>query len=116
MKKAFLSLLLGMGLLLPATVANAQAQPGVAQNGNNVENQRGPEVVQIAGCLERGTAADEYSLYGEGLQSWELRSDNVSLSAHLDQQVTVIVLKSQDDDGVLTVVDLRMDSTSCISW
>jgi hypothetical protein len=112
-----LSVLSAIGLLFPAAaIANAQDQPGVTQNGNNPANQDGSEMVQIAGCLERGPAADQYTLHSEGPQSSELRSHSVSLSVHLDQQVIVTVLKSTYDDGVVTVIDLRMDSTSCISW
>src|SRR5271167_3171889 len=104
MKKLFLTGLLAAGLLVStAKMANAQ-NTTAAQGDNNAPttaDQGSPKIVVLAGCLERGSGADEYTLLCPTLHWWELKSESVDLGAHLYQMVTVTAVKAGDDEGVL---------------
>ena len=70
------------------------------------------KIVVLSGCLERGPAADEYSLR-EGTDVWELKSSSVNLGGHVYQTVIVTAVATNDPDGVLKVIALSMDTNSC---
>ena len=69
----------------------------------------------LAGCLGRGSGADEYALRGPRVQWWELKSDSVNLGVYLNEEVRVAAVKSPENDGTLTVTDLVVVSPSCMS-
>jgi hypothetical protein len=120
MKKVNFFWLVAVGLLVVATGAataqDAHQNPGTSQSNPDNSDQHGSAVIQLAGCLERGDGAGEYALFGPTAESWELKSESVDLSAHLYQIVVVTAVKSGDSDAALTVLDLKMDSSSCGSW
>jgi hypothetical protein len=118
MKKVFLAGLLAAGLLVGASKpGNAQNTPGFRSDNNSpsTADQGSSQVVVLAGCLERGPGAGEYSLFGQGLHWWQLKSDSVNLALFLNLEVEVSALKSPSDDGTFTVTDLTLVSTSCAS-
>jgi hypothetical protein len=118
MKKTFALWLLAASLMVGiATVGYAQ-NTTTTPNGNIASatgGQRGPEMTVLAGCLERGSGADEYALFGQMVQWWELKSDGVDLGVFLDKEVMVAVVKSPKNDGTLTVTNLAVVSPSCVS-
>ena len=118
MKKTFALCLLASGLVAGiATVGYAQ-NTITTPNGNNASatgDHRSPEVTVLAGCLERGSGADEYALFGQMVQWWELKSDGINLEVFLDKEVMVAVVKSPENDGTLTVTNLAIVSPSCVS-
>ena len=61
-------------------------------NGNSgpaTVDQRAPKVTWVAGCLERGTGADQYALHGPKSQWWApLKSNSFNLQAFLDTDVS----------------------------
>ena len=118
MKKTFALWLLAASLMVGiATVGYAQ-NTTTTSNGNIASatgDQRGPKVIVLAGCLERGSGADEYTLFGQMVQWWELKSYSVDLGVYLDKEVRVAVVKSPENDGTLTVTDLVVVSTNCVS-
>jgi len=69
-------------------------------------------IVALAGCLERGSGAEEYSLRS-GVDLWELKSTSVNLAGHLDQMVVVTAISTNDPYGTLNVINLKTDSPSC---
>jgi fumarate hydratase class II len=79
--------------------------------GGRLDNERHGLIVQACDEILAGRHEDMFPL----AESWELKSESVDLSAHLDQIVTVTAVKSANGDGTLTVLDLKMDSTSC-NW
>jgi hypothetical protein len=119
MKKKF-----ALRLLAASLVANI-ATAGYAQNtttttttthGYSVPatpDQRFLNPTVLAGCLRTGPGADEYTLYGPRLQWWELKSDSVNLDLFVDLEVRVTVVKSPDNNGILTVTDLAVVMGSC---
>ena len=118
MKKTFALWLLGAGLVAGiATVGHAQ-NTTTTPYGNSAPataDQIGPKPTVLAGCLERGPGADQYALHGPSLRRWEFKSDSVNLRAFLDTEVRVTVVKSTQNDGILTVTDLIPVSLSCAS-
>jgi len=118
MKKTFALWLLAASLMVGiATVGYAQ-NTTTTSNGNIASatgDQRGPQVTVLAGCLERGSGADEYTLFGQMVQWWELKSDGFNLEVFLDKEVMVAVVKSPKNDGTLTVTNLALVSPSCLS-
>ena len=118
MKKTFALWLLAASLMIGiATVGYAQ-DTTTTPYGNSpfaTDDQRGPKLTVLAGCLERGSGADEYALRGPRMQWWELKSDSVDLGIFRDEEVRVTAVKSPDNDGTLTVTDVFLVSTSCVS-
>lgn len=118
MKKIFSTGLLAVGLLVStANFGNAQDMTAV-QSDNNAftTTDQVSSKVALAGCLERGSGAGEYRLFGPTLHSWELKSDSVDLALYLNEEVKVSAVKSPSDDGTLTVTELTLVSSSCGSW
>ena len=118
MKKTFALWLLEASLVAGIAIAGCAQNTMTTPNGNSspaTADQRAPEVTWLAGCLERGTGADQYALHGPTLQWGELKSDSVNLRAFLDTEVRVAVVKSTKNDGTLTVTDLILASPSCAS-
>lgn len=106
--------------LLAASLVAAIAIAGYAQNTTTTPkdvpattDQRSLNPTVLAGCLRRGSAAYEYTLYGPRLQWWKLKSDSVNLGLFIDSEVRVTVVNSPDDDGILTVTDLAVVMGSC---
>jgi len=118
MKKTFASWLLAASLMVGiATVGYAQ-NTTTTPHGNSAPataDQIGPKPTVLAGCLERGSGADQYALFGQRVQWWELKSDSVNLGFFLNEEVRVAVAKSPENDGTLTVTDLVVVSPSCVS-
>src|SRR5271157_5912178 len=110
--------------LLAASLVAGIATAGYAQNktttldGNSAPataDQRATDATVLAGCLGRGSGADQYALRGPRVQWWELKSDSVNLRVFLDEEVRVAVVKSPENGGTLTVTDLAIVSPSCTS-
>ena len=128
MKKRFLLSLFAAGLLMSAAeMANAQyaqttqssttAVATTGDNGASAAGQSSSNLITLAGCLEQGAGADEYTLLSNPtINWWEVKSDSVDLAAHLDQAVTIIAVKSPSGNGPLTVLDLAMVSDSCTRY
>ena len=106
---------LGAGV---ATVGYAQSTATIpyVNSAPATADQIGSKPTVLAGCLERGSGADEYALLGQRTHWWELKSDSVNLEVFLNQEVSVTVVKSPEDDGTLTVTDLVRVSGGCKSW
>ena len=118
MKKTFALWLLEAGLVAGMAIAGFAQNTMTTPNGNTcpaTADQRAPEVTWLAGCLERGSGADQYSLRGAMVQWWELESDSVNLGVFLNEEVRIAVVKSPENDGTLTVTDLVVVSPSCAS-
>jgi len=118
MKKTFALWLLAASLMVGiATVGYAQNTTTTPYLGSApaTGDQRAPEATVLAGCLGRGSGADEYALLGPRVQWWELKSDSVDLGLFLDEEVRVTVVKSPENDGTVTVTDLVVVSPSCVS-
>ena len=119
MKKTFALWLLEASLVAGIAIAGCAQNTMTTPNGNRgpaTADQRAPEVTWLAGCLERGPAADRYALHGPKSQWWELKSDSVNLRAFVGTEVRVAaVVKSTENDGTLTVTDLILASPSCAS-
>ncbi len=119
MKKTFALWLLAASLMAGiATVGYAQNTTPIPYGAGApaTGDQIGSKPTVLAGCLERGSGADEYALYGPRVQWWELKSDSVDLEALLNEEVSVTVVKSPEDDGTLTVTDVVRVSGGCRSW
>lgn len=118
MKKTFALCLLGFSLMAGmATVGYAQnTRTPKTYSASTTGDQRTPEATVLAGCLEKGSGADEYALHGPRMQWWELQSDSVDLDVFLNKDVKVTVVRSPANDGTLTVTDLTVVSSSCKSW
>jgi hypothetical protein len=125
MRKTFLSWLFAAGLLF-STASIAQAQyataPRPGATAVSPDNQSAPPAtpqransnqVTLAGCLGQGAGADEYTLYRQTANSWELKSDSVDLEAHLGQAVSITAVKPPNDKGPLMVISISMVSESC---
>jgi len=85
----------------------------------------------VAGCLQKGSQPDQFSIIGEDAKSWDLRSSTVKLADHVGHQVTVTgsptreakaeekkegqVEKAagKEELGELRVTSLKMVSQSC---
>ena len=96
--------------------SGVRAEHDAGPNGNSAlatADQRDPKPTVLAGCLERGSGADEYALRGPRLHWWELKSDRVDLNLFLDEEVRLTVVKSPENDATLTVTDLTLVSSSC---
>jgi len=119
MKKTFALWLLEASLVAGIAIAGCAQNTLTTPNGNSgpaTADQRAPDVTWLAGCLERGSAADQYALHGPRSQLWApLKSDSFNLRAFLDTEVRVAVMKSTENDGTLTVTDLILLSLSCAS-
>ncbi|MGC2108709.1 MAG: hypothetical protein WA655_04285 [Candidatus Korobacteraceae bacterium] len=111
--------------LLAASLIVGVATMGYAQNtttipyGNRVPataDQIYPKPTMLAGCLEDGSGADEYTLHGPRMQWWQVKSDSVNLEVFLNKEVRVAIVTSPENDGTLTVTDLTVVSGSCKSW
>jgi hypothetical protein len=77
-----------------------------------------PNVRTLSGCLREGAGANEYTVYGNNANSWEVVSNNVDLAAHVGQAVEVAYLPrstngSNGANKPLVVTDLVMVSSSC---
>ena len=118
MKKTFALWLLAASLVAGMGIAgfaqNTMTTPS-SNTGPATADQRAPKVTWLAGCLERGPGADQYTLHGPRLQSWELKSGSFNLPAFLDTEVRLAVVKSTESDDTLTVTDLILMSPSCAS-
>ena len=84
----------------------------------------------VIGCLQQGHNANDYQLIAENAK-WHLKSDNVSLAAHVGQQVKVAGVVSNQpyhgmkedlkaavetnptETGLLTVTNLETVSNTC---
>ena len=119
MKKTFPFWLLEASLMASIAIAGCAQNTMTTANGNGgptTADQRSPEVTWLAGCLERGSGADQYALHGPSSQLWApLKSDSFNLQAFLDAEVKVAVVKSSENDGTLTVTDLILASPNCAS-
>jgi hypothetical protein len=118
MKKTFALWLLEATLVAGIAIGACAQNTITTPNGNSgpaTAGQPAPEVTWLAGCLERGSAADRYELHGPKSQLWELRSDSVNLRAFVGTEVRVAVVKSTESDGTVTVNDLILASPSCAS-
>ena len=76
MKKTFALWLLAASLEAGiATVGHAQNTTTILYGDSTpvTADQIGPKPTVLAGCLERGSGADEYTLLGQRTQWWELR-------------------------------------------
>jgi hypothetical protein len=119
MKKTFALWLLAASLVTDiATAAYAQntTTTTTTPNGYSVPataDQRFLNPTVLAGCLRTGPGVDEYTLYGPRLQWWELKSDSVNLGLFVDLEVRVTVVKSPDDNSILTVTNLVVVMGSC---
>lgn len=111
-------------LTLAAAMVVSLSATGLAQDVSRAQQNTDPsrdfsatevKIVVLTGCLERGSAADEYSLRA-GANLWELKSSSVNLGGHLDQMVVVTAVATNDRYGTLDVIALAMDSNSCNSW
>ena len=132
MKMMFVPFLLTAVLMLGAT-AIAQSQTATPQsetatqndnyNATATNNHHGSadNVRTLSGCLQEGAGANEYTLFGPDANSWELRSNQVDLAAHVGQAVTITYVPNPNAKGAsgasapLIVTDLVMVSSSC-SW
>ena len=121
MKNGFLSSLLTAGLLLcTAGAAKAQDTLAPSHSGSSYASSRSDyndasNVRTLAGCLEKGSSANEYSLRGEGLKSWQLTSDSVYLAGYLDDTIRVTVLSRPESDGTYVVTAVTaVVMTSCV--
>jgi len=110
--------------LLKAILMGGIAMAGFAQNnmttptdntGAAAADQRAPKVTWLAGCLERGPGADQYILRGTRLQRLDPKSDRFHLTAFLDTEVMVAVVKSTEKDDTFSVTDLILMSPTCAS-
>ena len=108
--------------LLAANLVAGVATAGYAQNTTTTPNvysvqatadQRFFNPTVLAGCLRTGSGPDEYTLYGPRLQWWELKSDSVNLDLFVNKEVRVTVVKSPEDDGILTVINLTEVMSTC---
>ena len=124
MSKTLLLCLFALGLLLStASAAHAQyaTTPQQGTTAFTPDNQTAPNatqgqnsnVVTLSGCLGRGAGADEYTLYGQTANSWELRSNSVDLVDHLGQDVTITAIKPANNQGSLIVTSISMVSDAC---
>ncbi len=110
--------------LLAAGLIVTSAQIGHAQNTNTAQSEntvaatadQGAKAVVLPGCLEQGSGADEYALFGPSVQWWELKSDSVDLAFFLNEEIKVNAVRSPSGDGTLVVTDLTLVSPSCLSW
>lgn len=125
MSKIFFSWLFAAGLLF-TTASLAQAQyataPQPGATAVSPDNQSAPPAtpqgtnsnqVTLTGCLGQGAGADEYTLYGQTANSWELKSNSVDLEAHLGQAVSITAVKPPSGKGPLMVTSISMVSESC---
>ena len=116
MKKTFALRLLAASLVANIATAGYTQNTTTTTHGYSVAataDQRFLNPTVLAGCLRRGPGAYEYTLYGPKLQWWELKSDSVNLGLFVDSEVRVTVVKSPDDNGILTVTDLAVVMSSC---
>ena len=90
----------------------------------------------ITGCLSKGDSAKEFLLTGTDGSTWEVRSSKVALADHVGHTVTATgvvssptmhdmkedakdaardsgMTKSNDENGHLTVTQVKMVSDSC---
>jgi hypothetical protein len=120
MTKTFALLTLVAAIMLGAASAKAQnltaAQPATAQPSTPAPDQSGSNLVTLAGCLERGSGADEFALHGQTADSWELKSDSVPLMYFIEEEVIVTATKPQTPEGTYTVTALRIVTPTCSSW
>jgi hypothetical protein len=77
-----------------------------------------PNVRTLSGCLREGAGANEYAVYGNNANSWEVVSNNVDLAAHVGQavEVTYVPRSANGSNGAnkpLVVTNLVMVSSSC---
>lgn len=119
MKNLFQMWLLAIGLLVSLSTTclaqhNYRMQHGLDTSPNSSET--GARIVILSGCLDEGPGADEYSLDGANLTSWQLKSESVDLDSYLYQTVRVLAVKSDDASGTLNVIDLKVELSSCNSW
>jgi hypothetical protein len=97
-----------------------------APNGSNpapqtsapAANTSNSKVRTLSGCLREGAGANEYALYGNNANSWEVVSNNVDLAAHVGQAVEVAYVPrsangSNGANKPLVVTGLVMISSSC---
>ncbi len=144
MRTLFASWLLAGGLIVslaavaPAQdTASTQSSAGATSNQNdyntatdNTYNSGAPDasnpapntgnsnVRTLSGCLREGAGANEYALYGDNANSWEVVSNSVDLAAHVGQVVKIAYLPrsangSNGANRPLVVTDLVMVSSSC---
>lgn len=115
MKKTFALWLLAAGLVAGIPTAGYTQNKTTTPYVPATADQRAPYATVLAGCLGRGSGADEYALRGPRVQWWELKSDSVNLGVYLNEEVRVAAMKSPENDGTLTVTDLVVVSPSCMS-
>jgi len=90
-----------------------------APNASNPAPNTGSSNVRtLSGCLREGAGANEYALYGDNANSWEVVSNSVDLAAHVGQVVEIAYLPrsatgSNGANRPLVVTDLVMVSSSC---
>ena len=118
MKKTFALWLLGASLVGGIAMAGFAQNTMTTPNGDTgaaTVDQRAPKVTWLAGCLERGPGADQYTLHGTRLQRLDPKSDRFHLTTFLDTEVMMAVVESTESDDTLTVTDLILMSPSCAS-
>ncbi len=110
----------GMMMLCAAGIGNAQntvtprqraASYASLQNDYNGEvtaEQVSSNPTVLVGCLDRGPGANEYTLYGEFPNIWEVKSDSIALEAYVGQTIRVIALKRSAGDRIYLVTDVPL--------
>ena len=91
---------------------------GAPNASNPAPNTGSSDVRKLSGCLREGAGANEYALYGDNANSWEVVSNSVDLAAHVGQVVEIAYLPrsangSNGANRPLVVTDLVMVSSSC---
>ncbi len=89
-----------------------------AQASTPTANTSKANVRTLSGCLREGAGANEYTVYGNNANSWEVVSNNVDLAAHVGQAVKVAYVPrsangSNGANKPLVVTNLVMVSSSC---
>jgi|ERR1044071_2259618 hypothetical protein len=115
-------------LLLCAILACFSVSPALAKDKADVR--------AVTGCLAKGDSAKEFVLKGNDGSTWEVRSSKVALADHVGHTVTATgvvssptmhnmkedakdaakdsgMTKSNDENGHLTVTQVKMVSESC---
>ena len=118
MTKTILLWLLSVAILIGAAelaLAQNTTSPEGSPAADNTTNGN-QQLMVLAGCLHRGSGAEEYSLSGPALHWWEVKSESVDLRTYLDEDVRVTALRTPDRDGTYTVTDLEVTSPSCAEW
>ncbi len=97
------------------------ASPGIARAQDDASD----STQMVTGCLQKGSAANTYTLNDENGKLWDLRSKTVQLGRHVGHIVSItgtIPQKSKDENKTsgdtspqnhLRVTSLKMVSDTC---